>query len=781
MDHFHSALRKLEFHKIVERIAAFSVSEPAKSLAQRILPLFHKESIEQELHRVTQAKELLLGEGAVPLEGIKDVTISLKKTTVENQVLSARELLEIAQLIRASQTMASFLSKRKSTAPLLLPFVAHLVTDRVLEYNITQAIDEHGNVTDSASKELKAIRSGIVHSSEELRKRLGGILKRISEQEFLQDEIITTRDGRMVIPVKVEYKKQVPGFIHSSSATGATVFIEPAETLELNNALRELQINEQREIERILRQLTGMVAEQRDQLETAFRTMAELDVLFAKAKYSTEIQGNQPTLTLGNAIRLIEARHPVLLQRHKRDQVEPLTFILDDETRTVVITGPNAGGKSVAMKTVGLLAAVAQAGLHIPASVESELPVFQNFFADIGDEQSIENDLSTFSSHLLNLQEILSRADEYSLVLIDEIGTGTDPAEGSALAASVLQELTRRKALTVATTHHGSLKVFAHTAPGMANASMEFDLSTLSPTYRFRIGVPGSSYAFELAERLQFDRHFLDHARSFLATDRLQLERLLVDLERQAQEYSLQLDSVQHERDKYRTLLREYETKLEELRRETKKLKSEAAAQAKDIIDNAQALIERTIKEIRETNAEREVIRHAKGSLSETKKQLESMVAQESEDTDRDELTVGDSVRLKTGTEIGELLERRGHEATVLWGSARLRVRANDLVRAKGKPRTHSSTVVAEEHSARATNEIDLRGLTGEEAISQIEFFLDNALVAGLHRVDIIHGKGTGALRKKVSAFLKSHPHVHSYRLGEWNEGGSGVTVVELT
>lgn len=781
MDHFYSALRKLEFHKIVERIAALSVSDPARSLAQRILPLFHKESIEQELHRVTQAKELLLGEGAVPLEGIKDVTISLKKTTVENQVLSARELLEIAQLIRASQTMASFLSKRKSTAPLLLPFVGHLVTDRVLEYNITQAIDEHGNIKDSASKELKAIRSGIVHSSEELRKRLAGILKRISEQEFLQDEIITTRDGRMVIPVKVEYKKQVPGFIHSSSATGATVFIEPAETLELNNALRELQIKEQREIERILRQLTGMVAEQRDQLETAFRTMAELDVLFAKAKYSTEIQGNQPTLTLGTAIRLIEARHPVLLQRHRRDQVEPLTFILDDETRTVVITGPNAGGKSVAMKTVGLLAAVAQAGLHIPASVESELPVFQNFFADIGDEQSIENDLSTFSSHLLNLQEILSRADEHSLVLIDEIGTGTDPAEGSALAASVLQELTRRKALTVATTHHGSLKVFAHTAPGMANASMEFDLTTLSPTYRFRIGVPGSSYAFELAERLQFSRQFLDHARSFLATDRLQLERLLVDLERQAQEYSSQLDSVQHERDKYRALLREYETKLDELRRETKKLKTEAAAQAKDIVENAQALIERTIKEIRETNAEREVIRQAKQRLSETKKQLESIVAQESEDTDRDELTVGDSVRLKTGTEIGELLERRGHEATVLWGSARLRVRANDLVRAKGKPRTYSNTVIAEEHSAKATNEIDLRGLTGEEAISQIEFFLDNALVAGLHRVDIIHGKGTGALRKKVSTFLKSHPHVRSYRLGEWNEGGSGVTVVELT
>ncbi len=781
MDHFHSALRKLEFHKITERIAALSVSDPAKSVAHRILPLFHKESIEQELHRVTQAKDLLLGEGSVPLDGIKDITISLKKTTVENQVLSAYELLEIAQLIRASHTMASFLSKRKATAPLLLPFVGLLVTDRVLEYNITQAIDEHGNVKDSASKELKAIRSGIVHSSEELRKRLASILKRISEQEFLQDEIITTRDGRMVIPVKVEYKKQVPGFIHSSSATGATVFVEPAETLELNNALRELQIKEQREIERILRELTSMVAEQRDQLETAFRTLVGLDVLFAKAKYSIETQGNQPKLTLGNVIRLIDARHPVLLQRHKRDQVEPLTLILDDETRTVLITGPNAGGKSVAMKTVGLLCLLTQSGLHIPASIESELPVFQNFFTDIGDEQSIENDLSTFSSHLLNLQEILSEADEQSLVLIDEIGTGTDPAEGSALAASVLQELTRRNVVTIATTHHGSLKVFAHTAQGMANASMEFDLATLSPTYRFRMGIPGSSYAFELAERLQFDREFLTQARSFLDSDRLQLERLLVDLERQAQEYSTQLHSVQQERDKYRSLLREYETKLEELRRETQRLRREAAAEAKGIVDSAQSLVERTIKEIRETNADREVIRQAKGSMGETKKQLESLVNDEVETTDQSELVVGDNVKLKTGTEIGELLERRGEEATVLWGSARLRVRTKDLARVKEKPRAHSNVSTVEMHSSQAKNEIDLRGLTGEEAISTIEVFLDNALAAGLHRVDIIHGKGTGALRKRVTAFLKSHPQVHSYRLGEWNEGGSGVTVVELT
>lgn len=779
MQAISSVLRKLEFEKVLERVSAHAVSEPGKTQALNIRPMFSIELIEQELQRLNEAKELLLAEGTVPLEPLTDVSVTLKKATVENQLLTPRELLNIARLIHASVAMASFLRRRKAMAPALHVFVDRLAVDRVLEYNITQAIDENGNVKDSASKELRAIRAGLAGASEELRNKLAEIMKRVSQQDFLQDEIITTRDGRMVIPVKVEHKRQVPGFIHSSSASGQTVFIEPAETLDLNNAVRELQIREQREIERILRALTRLVEEQRQALEEAFRAIVDLDVLFAKAKYSIEVQGNPVRLAPSVPFKLIEARHPVLLQRHRRDEVVPLTFVLDKESRTVVITGPNAGGKSVALKTIGLLCLMAQAALHIPASPESELPLFQEFFLDIGDEQSIENDLSTFSSHLVNLKQIVAGAGSRSLVLIDEIGTGTDPAEGSALAAAVLEELTARKAITIATTHHGSLKAFAHSTPGMVNASLEFDAATLSPTYRFRMGVPGSSYAFELAQRFALDANVLARARSLLDSDRLKVERLLVDLERTSQEYAQQLRLAEAERDRYLALLREYESRLEELNHEARRLKREAAEQAKELIENARGLIEQTIREIRETNAQREVIKKAKQSFTAAEGRLVELAQGELQPGEEESLEVGDFVRLRSGTEIGEIVERRGNEVTVLWGNARLRVRIQDLVRVSSKPlgygadKQHAFTVEAH-------HEIDLRGMTGDEAISQIEVFLDNAIVAGLHRVDIIHGKGTGALRKRVTEYLKSHPHVRSFRLGEWNEGGAGVTVVEL-
>ncbi|RPI01580.1 MAG: endonuclease MutS2, partial [Ignavibacteriae bacterium] len=499
---FVDALHKLEYDKVVDRISKLVCSESGRQSALRLLPKTDKIIIERELQKVSEAKELLIAESAVPIDGFKNIVVALKKTTVENQVLTIVELLEIAATIRISRSLKYFLAKRASQYPALGLYHEQLFADKIVEHHIDDALDERGFVKDTASRELREIRRSMVLASDALRKKLESILRGVAQQEFLQEEIITTRDGRFVIPIKTEYKHSVPGFIHSTSSSGATVFIEPAESLELNNALRELQLREQREIHRILADLTKQVGIVREPLTLSFGALTELDVIVARGKYSIEICGNPPLISTTPVIKLFNARHPVLLQHLKREKTVPLSIELGSNTHTLIITGPNAGGKTVTMKTVGLLTLCAQAGIHIPADSESEIYPFQKIFVDIGDEQSIENDLSTFSSHLNTLHTILEEADASSLILVDEIGAGTDPAEGGALAAAVLQDLTARQSITIATTHHGILKVFAHETPGMDNGSMEFDQKSLLPTYRFRSGIPGSSYAFELAERL---------------------------------------------------------------------------------------------------------------------------------------------------------------------------------------------------------------------------------------------------------------------------------------
>jgi len=779
MADFSTAIRKLEFDKVLDRLQQLVASGPARELAAHLTPMTDPRLIELELKRVSEAKELLIVEGSVPLDGIKDILPALKRAAIENHVLNSRELREIASTLRASRTLASFITKRQRNYPQLAKFLADLYSDKVLEYNILECIDEEGRIRDSASKELLRIRHEIISTADALRKRLASILKRVSEKDLLQEEIVTTRDGRMVVPVKTEYKKQVPGFIHSSSASGATVFIEPAETLDLNNALTELQLSEQREIANILANLTRQVREIQPHLEPMLATLSTLDLLFAKAKYSIEIFGNPPRMSNKILVRLYQARHPVLLQRHKREEVVPLDIEMGESVRTLVITGPNAGGKSVAMKCVGLLSLCAQAGLHIPAAPESELGVFESIFVDIGDEQSIEDDLSSYSSHLLRMREVVLGANPHSLVLLDEIGAGTDPAEGGALAASILTELTLRGAMTIATTHHGMLKAFAHETPHVSNASMEFDQETLKPTYRFRFGMPGSSYALELAKRLDLPLNVVNRAREFVGEEKVKLENLLTELERQTQECRSQIQEVSAERDRLNLLVQMYEQKMKDLREELKVIRKQAVEEAKDIVQGAQALIERSVKDIRESSAEKKTVQSARQNIQEFRKKIQEMAVTEHL-TATATLEVGDTVRVKDSHQEGELVELKPPIATVLFGNAKLKVRLETLVKGKGQAGSTGESAASFLYTPEGKTEIDLRGMLGDEAIPQVERFLDDALVSGLHRVDIIHGKGTGALRKRISEFLKTYPHVKSFRLGEWNEGGAGVTVVEL-
>jgi DNA mismatch repair protein MutS2 len=778
---FNTAIIKLGFSSVLERICEFTVSESGRLLTLQLSPQTQRDAIERELQKVSEAKEILIAEGSIPFEGFKEIFAALTKTAIENQVLTGTELLEIGSTIRASRTLKAFLMKRASLYPCIALYHEQLYSDKIVEHHINEALNEHGFVKDTASRELRDIRRSIISATDALRRRLESILRQVSEQEFLQEDIITTRDGRFVIPVKSEYKHKVPGFIHSTSASGGTVFIEPAESLAFNNSLRELQLREQREIYRILADLTRQVAEIREPLKLSFIALTELDVVFARAKYSIEINGNPPSLRSTPGIKFQDARHPILLRHLSRDQVVPLDIELGLGDETLIITGPNAGGKTVAMKTVGLLTLCAQAGIHIPTSSESEVFPFQSVFVDIGDDQSIENDLSTFSSHLISLRHILEEANESSLVLIDEIGAGTDPSEGSALAAAVLQDLTTRKAITIATTHHGVLKAFAHETPGMNNASMEFDQKSLRPTYRFRSGIPGSSYAFELAERLGISQKLLDQARKQVGDEKTKLESLLLELERQSQEYRLQFREILKEKERLESLVLSYEQKMTQLKRELGTIRKKAVEEAKEIVQHAQVKVEHSIKEIRESGAKREIVHSSRQILKQLGQELQKITVEEQQSVSQNNepIAKGNFVRIRDGHERGEVIEIQGTHAIVLCGNLRLRIVLTDLQK-EHHIRVQQSSSFSAITSPDATNEIDLRGFFGDDAIAQTQTFLDNAYVAGLHRVDIIHGKGTGALRKRIGEFLKTYPHIKTFRLGEWNEGGVGVTVVEF-
>ncbi|MBI5474332.1 MAG: endonuclease MutS2 [Ignavibacteriae bacterium] len=786
MDRFQHAIEKLEFEKVRQRVCKYAASEIGRSFLESARISTSLNVVQHNLVLVSELKHLLEEENGLPLEGVHSVREPIQKAGLEGTVLTPKELSQISSTLRAARNVRQFIQKRQQSFPKIWSIAENLHTDKVLEYNLDQAIDETGSIRPNASKELQSIRRGISEKYEQTRKLLAGILKNVSELGFAQEDIITTREGRMVIPVKSEHKNRVHGFIHSASASGATVFVEPSETLDLNNEIRSLQFQEQREIERILRELTRQVGNERDQLQANLLILAELDAIHAKAKYSLEIIGIEPTLTPTGGVKLFHARHPLLLLSHGRDATVPLEMELGESFKTLIISGPNAGGKSVAMKTVGLLTLMAQFGLHVPASEPSVLRVFQNIFVDIGDEQSIENDLSTFSSHLRNLKEILEGADSESLVLIDEVGSGTDPAEGGAIAAAFLESLTRRGTHTIATTHHSALKVFAHDTDGVENGAMEFDQATLTPTYRFKSGVPGSSYALEMAQRLGFSENSLRRSREFMGQQQAKLENLIADLEAAAQRHRSQLEAVETEKSRLDSLVQQYESRLASQSAELRELKRRAVAEAEEIVENANAMIERSIREIKEKSAEKQAIVQVRQQITKAKEELRSQreeLQPEEEKSGSEALEVGDFAKLTGGLETGEIvsISQDQRTAVIVFGNMKMKVATKDLVKAKKRSSTYKSPLTESEKPAEILRDLDLRGMTGDEAIPLVDKFIDTAMLVGLHRVDIIHGKGTGALRKKVTEYLSKHPRVKSFRIAEWNEGGTGATVVELS
>jgi DNA mismatch repair protein MutS2 len=785
MKAFVTACERLDYRKILHQIAHYAPSRLGQEAIENLLPTNDSARVSVDHNRVSELKRMIESESGFPIDGIKDIRQALTRATIENNSLTAHELLEIASTLHAGAALKLFIEKRRDHYPELGALSRSLSSNKVLAYNITQAIDENGYVKDSASKELREVRHAIIAVHGQLSKRLEKILRDVSEQGMTQDDIITTREGRMVLPIKTEKKNMVPGFIHSASATGLTVYIEPAETLALNNEISELHFKEKREIEKVLLALTRQVTEALSEIREDVGLLTIIEYTYAKARHSIEIKGNKPFIIENGSLLLLQARHPLLMQKHGREGVVPLDLELGGANNTLLITGPNAGGKTVALKTVGLLVLMVQSGIHIPASADSEFPMFDNVFVNIGDNQSIEDDLSTYSSQMLQLKEIVDGADDRSLVLIDEIGAGTDPTEGSAIAAALLRRLTECGAYTIATTHHGSLKAFAYETPGIQNCAMEFNQSSLQPTYRFRVGVPGSSYALVIARRLGMSDAVLKDAESMLGHQQSNLERLLLDLESRLQDAENERRGLALERLDSKKLRDEYETKLKQLKQEGKDVKTQALRNAQEIIDRAHAAIENSVREIKAQAADKVVVKQWRSEVDAIdefiQKETAALTGADRPTSERlGEFEIGDDVQLLSNRQVGKALTRPDTQGylTVAFNTLKMKVNVNQLAVLNAAPKA------AEESSyfvkpASAT-EVDLRGMYGDEAVAVVDKFIDDAVMSGLHRIDIIHGKGTGALRKRIQIFLKEDKRVISFKLGEWNEGGSGVTVVEL-
>ncbi|MBC7187895.1 MAG: endonuclease MutS2 [Calditrichaeota bacterium] len=783
----------LEYDKVLNHLGALSTCELGRERIQGLRPFATRDQAQRALSLVSEVRDLIETDASLPLAGLQDIRGQLRKAAVAGSMLSVEECVRVLRTLEVIRRLCDFRKARVGRYPLLGELLAGLADYRQIETELLRCIDpQTGYIRDAASPELARLRREIVRQQERARQLLEQVMRRVAAQGALQEQGSTLRDGRLVLVVREELRSKVKGFVHGRSASGASLFIEPIETFEVNNLVRELRLQEAEEEEKILRRLTTLVGSRAEDLLRDMDTLAELDFVNAKALFSQRLQANQPALNEHGLVRIQQGRHPLLVLKQGHQEVVPLDLTLGEQFTTLVISGPNAGGKTVALKTDGLLTHMAQSGLHVPASPDSDFALFSSFFADIGDEQSIEQDLSTFSSHVANIRAIIEEAGPSSLVLIDEIGAGTDPEEGVALAMSVLELLTRRGCRTVVTTHHGALKAFAFRTPGVANGSMEFDPETLRPTYRFRAGIPGSSYAFQIAHRLGLPAEVLERARELVGPQKNTVEGLIAELEEKLLRYRRLLAEVEAKDRELTALLSDYRQRSAELARQTRALQKEAAERAEQVLRRANAAVEQAIREIREQQASREAIHAAKHIIAEQRAQVEELAKQAAEplpeppspvETAPGPIRKGDTVLWNRYGTTGVVASEADDSGKVLLraGSVSTWVHLDELTKVTGKPGRRKGGVTYQVTSpATVGDEIDLRGLSSEEAIDQLSKFLDSAALTGLHSVRVIHGKGTGTLRKNVGEYLRSHPLIKETRLGAWNEGGSGVTIAEL-
>lgn len=779
---------KLEFGRITDSIKHHAYSALGENLCDEIIFFTDNEVLNTELDKVVEMKNILSAGNELPLDGLKDISRSLSKIKIEGYYISPEEFLHILDFLKISRNLKKFISdinrEQDNSFELINGLAKNLFFNKILEHNIEITIDETGNVRDNASAALSKIRKSINAQSGRLRKTLSSILKKVSEKEFLREDIITQREGRFVIPVKAENKRNVPGIIHGSSGTGATVFIEPSEIINLNNEITELHFEEKREIEKILRQLSAQLGQYTEGIRNNLNILSEIDFIQAKARYAVETESSKP-VTGSSYINLIKAYHPGLLKTKKRNEVIPLNLTIGKEFNTLVISGPNAGGKTVVLKTVGLLQLMLQSGMLVPAAPESEFRLFRDIFISIGDEQSLESDLSTFSSHLRSIKEILDRSDNNSLILIDEIASGTDPVLGSALSASILKTFSKRDAYTIVTTHNSELKEFAYSTENIENASLEFDVENLTPNFHFVTGVPGQSFTFEIARKYNFPETVLKDAYGNLDENQSRLEDLLKDLNETKQKYDLLKNKFDIDNSRLKGLTAMYEKKTKELSRNEKEIRYKAKLEAEKIIKDANKLIEKTIKEIKEDKHTPKEIKNEFRSESEKIINIseEEKIADEEETKILyEEIKVNDTVRIKDSIATGDVMEISDDHISVNINGILMKLKLNDVEKISKKETStgYSGISNVEINEGKIEYELDLRGNYPAEIEDKIEKFIYDSVNSGLKEVSIIHGKGSGRLRTEVQKLLKKNNAVKSFRQGNWNEGDSGVTILEL-
>lgn len=780
------SLRVLEFNKIKEKVKKYARTNGGKAMVEALEPYDNVFEINNKLEEASEALEILLTKGNPPLEGLFDIQEGIERAR-KGGVLTPEQLLKIGSMLRVARNMKEFFKREESEKayPRLEDLAYILVPVKPLEDEISRSIVSEEEVSDKASQTLYAIRRSLKEKNSSVREKITSIVR--SNSKYLQDDLYTMRGDRYVIPVKSEYKSQVPGLVHDQSSTGATFFIEPMSLVNLNNEIRELMLKEKAEIERILTVLSQKVKDNSENCLSNLKILIEFDFIFAKGKYASALNAIKPVVREDGIFSILSGRHPLL----ENDKVVPSDVYLGDEFQTLMITGPNTGGKTVTIKTVGLLHIMGLSGLLIPARDNSSICFFKEIFADIGDEQSIEQSLSTFSSHMTNIVNIMKHVDDKSLVLFDELGAGTDPAEGAALAVSILETLRSRGAKLIATTHYSELKAYALKTDGVENASVEFDIETLRPTYRLLIGVPGKSNAFEISKRLGLVEGVIKRAKAYMSEENLQFEDLIRDLQEKSILAKRDAREAKKLKDEAEELKKRFEDKLERLESTREKAYMDARKEAKEIIANAKDEADEILKAMREleklgiSSGGRQRLeeerKKLKDSLESKEKGIHNMKENEGEAITKVQLGMEAFLpSLNQNVIIISMPDNRG-EVQVEAGIMKINVKLKDLrmtkvsktekVRKKREVKLNLSNV---------ESRVDLRGLDSEEACYKADKYLDDAYMANLGEVTVVHGKGTGVLRKAINDMLKRHPHVKSYRLGAYGEGGDGVTMVEL-
>jgi DNA mismatch repair protein MutS2 len=786
IDSFTKAKKTLEFDKVLSELKALASAKITTEYIDTIEISTNFDEVNSRLIETSEALKLISAKGEPSLFGIVDIKDILKIAEIGG-VLSPKELLKITDFLRVARNLKSYLKKetydhKEISLSVVNELIEDLYTNRRLEEDINEKIISEDEIADDASRELMRIRKSIAGKKDSIKEKLNGILN--SHAEYLQEQIVTFRYGRYVVPVKLEYKSRVKGLVHDISSSGQTVYIEPMSVVDANNELKELYLKEEAEIEKILSELTEKVSLDADNIAVNQEKLIELDFIFSKAKLALNQNANMPKLNNRKYINLKKAYHPLL----NREVAVPIDIYLGDEFTSLIITGPNTGGKTVSIKTVGLLVLMVQYGLLIPASEDSEIAIFDSVFADIGDEQSIEQSLSTFSSHMVNIVRIINEADENSLVLFDELGAGTDPTEGAALARAIMQYMLDRQIRCISTTHYNQLKIYALTTDGVANASMEFDVDTLSPTYKLLIGVPGKSNAFEISKRLGLPDFIIEESKKLLSSESIEFEDVLQAIDEDRTKIaSLKEDLERQNKDLIEQNRRlERELKKTEDRRE--KILNESKEEARRILLNAKQNSDLILSELKEAKANissdnSKKIQEAQDLLRESLKETDKNSGLEITESKNPikEIKVGDKVRTSLGN-IATVLELPDNKGNVLVqsGIMKMKMPQNTLTRVNvDENATKVSTKkIIRNKTKNIKSEIDIRGKNFEEVRGIVEKYIDDAYISGLKSVRIIHGKGTGVLRSKLRDYMKTIKAVKSFHDAPYNEGGDGVTVV---